>query len=258
MFLALIIFVICGKLCHGDKMNNEIIFLKEVDSTNTYAAFLCRDLPAPPTAVVAESQTKGSGRMGRSFFSPENTGIYMTYILNTENVKTLNLITSAAGLAVAKALEETGVCTKIKWPNDIIISSKKVCGILTKLITENGKIKYALIGIGINVLNEKCDFPEELQNVATSLKIETGKAFDKNTLIKKVIKNLDLIFKDKTISEEEIVAEVKQRSEMLGKKVFVKSENREFFAVDISPDGGLVVLEDGAEKVIHSGEVELI
>ncbi len=239
-------------------MNKEIIFLKEVDSTNIYAASLCRDLPDPPTAVVAESQTKGSGRMGRSFFSPENSGIYMTYILDTENVKTLNLITSAAGLAVAETLEETGVRTKIKWPNDIIISSKKVCGILTKLITENGKIKYALIGIGINVLNEKNDFPEELRSVATSLKIETGKIFDKNVIIKSVIKNLDSIFKEKKISEEEIVARVKQHSEMLGKKVFVKSENRDFFAVDISPDGGLVVLEDGVEKVIHSGEVELI
>lgn len=238
-------------------MNEKIIFLREVDSTNIYAARLCRDLPAPPTAVVAESQTKGSGRMGRSFFSPENSGIYMTYILNTENVKTLNLITSAAGLAVAKALEETGVCTKIKWPNDIIVSSKKVCGILTKLITENGKIRYALIGIGINVLNEESDFPKELRSVATSLKIETGRAFDKNALIKKVIKNLDLIFKDKIISEEEIVTQVKLRSEMLGKNVFVKSENREFFAVDISPDGGLVVLDNGEKKVIHSGEVEL-
>ncbi len=236
-------------------MEEKIIYLQEVDSTNIFAANLCRSGGKLPSAVVAESQTAGSGRMGRKFFSPHNDGIYMTYILNTENVKTLNLITSSAGLAVAETLEEIcNIKTQIKWPNDIIVSSKKVCGILTKLITENGKIKFALIGIGINALNES--FPDDIKDIATSLKIETGKTFDKRIITELLVEKLDEIFLDKTLSEEEIVQEIKLRSCMLNKKVFVKSENRGYFAVDISSDGGLVVLDGNEEKVIHNGEVE--
>lgn len=237
-------------------MEEKIIYLEEVDSTNIFAANLCSSGGKLPSAVVAESQTTGSGRMGRKFFSPRNDGIYMTYILNTENVEILNLITSSAGLAVAETLE--GICnikTQIKWPNDIIVSSKKVCGILTKLITENGKIKFALIGIGINVLNES--FPDDIKDIATSLKNETGKSYDKKEITEKLVQKLDEIFLDKTLSEEEIVNEIRLRSCMLNKKVFVKSENRGYFAVDISSDGGLVVLDGNEEKVIHNGEVEL-
>ena len=238
-------------------MENKVIYLDEVDSTNIFAAKLCRNNEEIPSAVIAEYQTSGSGRMGRSFHSPKSQGIYMTYILDVKKVKTLNLITSSAGLAVAETLEE--ICslkTKIKWPNDIILSSGKVCGILTKLITENNEIKYALIGIGINVINET--FPGDIKNIATSLKIETGKVFDKKIITEKLIENLNKIFLQKKLTEEEIVKEIKLRSDMLGKKVFVKSENREYFAVDISADGGLVVEDNGVKSVIHNGEVELL
>lgn len=237
-------------------MEDKIIRLEEVDSTNLFAAKLCLDNEEIPIAVIAECQTNGSGRMGRSFHSPQSAGIYMTYILDVKNVKTLNLITSSAGLAVAQTLEE--ICslkTKIKWPNDIILSSKKVCGILTKLITRNGNIDYALIGIGINVLNES--FPDDIKDIATSLKIETGKDYDKNLIVEKLIETLNRFFIRKDLTEEEIVEKIKLRSDMLGKKVFVKSENREYFAVDISPDGGLVVEDNGEKSVIHNGEVEL-
>lgn len=237
-------------------MNDKIIYLDEIDSTNIFAANLCRNSKNIPAAVVAESQTQGSGRMGRKFFSPQKNGIYMTYILDAKNVKTLNLITSAAGLAVAEVLENLcGIKTNIKWPNDILVSSKKVCGILTKLITENGKITYALIGIGINVSNES--FPDEIKDIATSLKIETGNIFNKKEIIEALVEKLNSIFLDKAISEEEIVKKIKSRSCVLNRKVFVKSENKEYFAVDISPDGGLIVRDNGEEKVIHNGEVEL-
>lgn len=239
-------------------MSEKIIFLDEVDSTNIYAASLCLNSEETPLAVVADSQTKGSGRMGRVFYSPEKSGIYMTYILDVRNVETLNLITSSAGLAVAETLEkECGVKGTIKWPNDILLSGKKVCGILTKLITIDGKIKFALIGIGVNVTNKKEDFPEEIKDIATSLIIETGKTFDKKDLTLKIVDSLNEIFLNKKYTEEEILTLLRKRSEMLGKKVFVKSENREFFAVDLSSDGGLIVRDGDETKVIHSGEVEL-
>lgn len=239
-------------------MSEKIIFLDEVDSTNLYAAKLCLNAEEIPLAVVADFQTKGSGRMGRNFHSPKNSGIYMTYILDAEKFETLNLITSAAGLAVAEALEkECGIKDTIKWPNDVLISGKKVCGILTKLITINGKIKFALIGIGVNVTNKREDFPDDIQNIATSLRIETGKDFDKKDLTLKIIEKLNEIFIYKKYTENEILSFLRKRSEMLGKKVFVKSENREFFALDLSSDGGLVVRDGEETKVIHSGEVEL-
>lgn len=238
-------------------MNDKIIYLDEVDSTNTYAAELCKNHEELPLAVVADFQTSGSGRMGRSFHSPKDTGIYMTYILNTENVETLNLITTSAGLAVAEVLEKyCSANPAIKWPNDILLSSGKVCGILTRLVTEEGKIKFALIGIGINVSGKKDDFPEEIKHIATTLEGETERVFDKKILTEKVIENLNEILINKKYTEKEIVEKVKKRSAMLGKNVFVKSENREFFALDISPDGGLVVRDGEEIKVIHSGEVE--
>lgn len=238
-------------------MSEKIIYLNEIDSTNVYADRLCRNGGEIPLAVVADFQTKGSGRMGRSFHSPKGTGIYMTYILDTENVETLNLITTSAGLAVAEVLEEyCSLVYSIKWPNDILLSSGKVCGILTRLITEEGKIKFALIGIGINVSGKKEDFPEEIKDIATTLEEETETIFDKNFLTEKIIENLDEIFINKKYTEKQIVENVKKRSAMLGKNVFVKSENREFFSVDISSDGGLVVRDGEETKVIHSGEVE--
>ncbi len=238
-------------------MSDKIIYLNEIDSTNVYADRLCRNGGEIPLAVVADFQTKGSGRMGRSFHSPKGTGIYMTYILDTENVETLNLITTAAGLAVAEVLEEyCSIVSSIKWPNDILLSSGKVCGILTRLITEEGKIKFALIGIGINVSGKKEDFPEEIKDIATTLEEETETIFDKNFLTKKIIENLNEIFINKKYTEKQIVENVKKHSAMLGKNVFVKSEDREFFAVDISSDGGLVVRDGEETKVIHSGEVE--
>lgn len=239
-------------------MSDKIIYLDEVTSTNIFAANLCKHSEEIPLAVAADFQTEGSGRMGRKFHSPKGHGIYMTYILSTENARTLNLITSAAGLAVAEVLEkECGIETEIKWPNDILLSDKKVCGILTKLITENNRIKFALVGIGVNVSNEEKDFPEEIKDIATSLRIETGKAFDRKILTEKIVNNLNEVFLQKKYTEKEIVEKLKKRSKLLGKKVFVKSENREFFATDLSPDGGLVVLDGDEEKVIHSGEVEL-
>lgn len=239
-------------------MERKIIYLDEVDSTNLYAAELVKNRKENVCAVVASSQTKGSGRMGRVFHSPENVGLYMTYILSCENVKTLNLITSVAGLAVSRVIEkECGVFPQIKWPNDLMLSSKKVCGILTKLITENGKINFALIGIGINVLNDEKDFPDDIKNIATSLKIESGKIFDRKMLAEKIVASLDEAFIMKKLSEHEAVEELKKRSCVLNKKVFIKSEMCEYFAVDISPDGGLVVEDNGERKVIHSGEVEI-
>lgn len=238
-------------------MNDKIIYLDEVDSSNLYADKLCRNGGEIPRAVVASFQTNGSGRMGRSFYSPKDAGIYMTYILDTENVKTLNLLTTAAGLAVAEVLEENCVSSvEIKWPNDILLSSGKVCGILTRLVTIDGKIKYALVGIGVNVRGKKDDFSPDIKHIATTLEEETGKLFDKNILTEKIIEKLDEIFISQKYTEERIVSEVKKRSAMLGKNVFVKSENREFLAVDISSDGGLVVSENNGTKVIHSGEVE--
>ena len=236
----------------------SVYYLNEADSTNTYCKALAKDGAPEGTTVIAKHQTGGRGRMGRSFHSPDGAGIYMTYILNTENVCTLNLITTSAGLAVAQVIEENcALSPVIKWPNDILLSTGKVCGILTRLITEGGKIKFALIGIGINVSGKKELFPEEIRSVATTLEEETARVFDKNFLLNKIIEKLNEIFIEQKYTEKEIVEEVKKRSAMLGKKVFVKSENREFTALDLSPDGGLVVRDADEIKVIHSGEVEL-
>ena len=235
-----------------------IIYKGETDSTNLDAARLAEEL-SHGDVIVADAQTAGRGRRGRTWVSRKGENLYFSMLLKPDFApEKASMLTLVMALAVAQGMETVYACRpQIKWPNDLMLSSKKVCGILTKLITENGKINFALIGIGINVLNDEKDFPDDIKNIATSLKIESGKIFDRKMLAEKIVASLDEAFIMKKFSEHEAVEELKKRSCVLNKKVFIKSEMCEYFAVDISPDGGLVVEDNGERKVIHSGEIEL-
>ncbi len=164
-------------------IGTETIRFEETDSTNLQAKRLAEEGADDGTLVVAECQTAGRGRLGRSFSSPHGEGIFMTVILRpkvpADQVSCLTLI---AALAVQHGITEiTGIDCTIKWPNDIVVNGKKVCGILTEMSLEERSIDYVVIGIGINCGNKA--FSAELKDIATSLYLETGQQVDHEELI---------------------------------------------------------------------------
>ena len=179
-----------GKQLHSTKWcGKKRYHFAVIDSTNKKAKELAETGCEHGTLVTAESQEAGIGRRGRSWSSEEGTGIYMSLVLRPE-IKTecASSITLVAAISVARAIinlfkesSQEAVFPQIKWPNDIVLNKKKVCGILTELSLDGTKIDYIVIGIGINVSNQS--FPEELQSIASSILLETQEELDKELLI---------------------------------------------------------------------------
>ena len=241
-----------------------LVALEEVDSTNTEAQRLILEGAEDGLVVVADHQTKGAGRMGRPFLSPAGVGIYLSMVVEPHcTLEALNLLTSYAGLAVCLAIEEhTDLRPAIKWPNDVILEEKKVCGILTKLVSdgENNRISHAIIGIGINVGQE--EFPPELRDKAISLRQAGGEGFCRPRLAATLIQVLDRIFFEEKwlqTTPPEALEQLKERSCTLGREVLVITprEERRGKAVDLDCWGGLVVDFPQGRETVTFGEVSV-
>ncbi|WIH87895.1 biotin--[acetyl-CoA-carboxylase] ligase [Brachyspira pilosicoli] len=251
-------------LKYADKFN--FIIHKTVASTNITARELAINGAESGTVVIAEEQTSGYGRNGKSFFSPYGTGIYMSIILNLKKEKKIfnsSFITTAAAMAVSKSIEEiSNENTQIKWVNDVFINGKKVCGILTEgaFSFEDGKLDYAVIGIGVNVNFPKDGFPKELNNIAASINSKNNansntKSDIRNILVAKILENLyDYYFNDVNFYEE-----YKKRSFLIGKKVSININNKEHIVkvLDIDKTFALVAeFQDGKIDKIVSGSIK--
>ena len=161
-------------LMHTEWVAKEVLYFDTIDSTNIKAQELAEKGYPSGTLVVADKQESGKGRRGRSWVSPSGTGIFMTLMIKPDiNPNNASMLTLVAALAVAKAITSvTGEEALIKWPNDIVVNGKKVCGILTEMNAQFDYINHIVVGIGINVHNES--FPEEISQMASSLMIEAG------------------------------------------------------------------------------------
>jgi len=237
-------------------------YLEETDSTNRYLKELAQNGAKEGTVVIAKRQSAGRGRLGRSFFSPEEKGIYMSILLQPDiSLERAVLITSMAAVAVARAIENyCGVTAKIKWVNDIFLNNKKTCGILTEagIDAETGKLEYAVLGIGVNV--GKMDFPEELKNIATSVSNECGFIASKEVLIDKILEELEYWYP--SLADGSFLEESKKRSIVLENDILVIDETAPggsypAKAVDINELGNLVIERDGIVQVLNSGEVSI-
>ena len=242
-----------------------VICYEETDSTNTRGMQLALEGAPTGTVVLADRQTHGNGRLGRSFASPAGQGVYLSYLLRPDfDPAALSLLTSCAGLAVCQVLEQHGLAPAIKWPNDIILDRRKVCGILTKLTSdaESGTINGAVIGIGVNVTQQPQDFPEELRDKAISVR-EAGAAVPRAAIAAGIITRLDDLFlRQHILSQpaENLIGELTRRSCTIGRRVEVISPNGQYeaLAVAIAPDAGLIVeLPDGSRRTVSSGEVSV-
>lgn len=172
-------------------LGQNLLYQDEVDSTNTWAKRAGEDGAPSGTVTVADVQTKGKGRRGKSWVTPRGTTIAMSLLLRPEfGPEQASMLTIVAGLSVAQAIAgETGLEAQIKWPNDVVVAGKKVCGILTEMSAQMGYIEYVVTGIGINV-NTK-EFAEEIKDVATSLFLESGRMYSRAALIAGVLKRFE-------------------------------------------------------------------
>jgi BirA family biotin operon repressor/biotin-[acetyl-CoA-carboxylase] ligase len=232
-----------------------------VTSTNTIAKELAGQGAKEGTVIVAREQTSGRGRMGRSFYSPDSTGIYFSIILRPKlSLEDSLLITTAAAVAVAKAIERnSGKEAKIKWVNDIFVEGKKVCGILTEasLNFENGSLEYAVVGIGINIMTQS--FPDELQTVAGS--VFTDKPEDTpvtSLLVAEILNNIADSMD--SLTDKSYLEDYKSRSFLIGQDILVLrgSTSLPARAVDLDDKARLVVeYEDHTMEALTSGEVSV-
>ncbi|MGE4385674.1 MAG: biotin--[acetyl-CoA-carboxylase] ligase [Endomicrobiaceae bacterium] len=247
------------KFLYKKNVNYPILILKLIDSTNTYAKKIILDGAKHGTIVIANEQTAGRGRFGRNFFSPADTGIYLSIVLRPQKkASDTSLITIAAAVAVCDAIKNlTDYEPKIKWVNDIFINGKKICGILTEAVSdfESGIVENVITGIGINIKTEEKNFPEELKSIAGSL-------FPKNICRNKFIAELLNIFFElyENLSNKELIQKYKNFSLVLNKEItyFKDTIKESGKVIDINNNGNLVVKDHaGKIKTIASGEVTL-
>ena len=245
---------------HTKWAGKTVHFAREIDSTNLWIKRLAKEGASEGTLALAEFQSAGRGRLGRSWEVPEGTSVMMSILLRPkfepQYAPTLTLV---MGMAVAKAVKNLGFDVSIKWPNDVVVSHKKICGILTEMGVRDGKIDYAVIGVGINV-NIK-EFPEEMADKATSLYLESGREFDRSQIPGLVMEAFEEYYEkfaatcDLSGLKEEyesILANYNQPVRVLAKEPY------EGVARGIT-DGGELLVEktDGTIIAVSAGEVSV-
>lgn len=249
-------------LMYTDWVAKEVLYFDTIDSTNTKAQELAEKGYPSGTLVVADKQESGKGRRGRSWVSPSGTGIFMTLMIKPDiNPNNASMLTLVAALAVAKAITSvTGEEALIKWPNDIVINGKKVCGILTEMNAQFDYINHIVVGIGINVHNES--FPEEISQMASSLMIEAGgKRFHRAQIIAETMSYFEQYY-DTFLKTQDLSALVREYDELLvnrNKSVRVLDPKEPFDgkAMGITPKGELIVDTWESRKLVSSGEVSV-
>ncbi len=230
------------------------VFYKEItDSTNLDAK---HGGDAPDKSIfLADMQTNGRGRLGREWSSPDGCGIWMSILLKPqEDIEDISILTLIAGLAVSRVIDNT----VIKWPNDVLISEKKVAGILTEATFGGGKIDRVIVGIGINVANS--DFPNELQDKATSIYIETGKILNREELINGITKEFFLMY-DIFLRDGFCIfkREYQDKCATIGREIcLINGENKRIAkAIGITDKGELIIKSNEKEEIINSCEVSV-
>ncbi|RIW33126.1 biotin--[acetyl-CoA-carboxylase] ligase [Bacillus salacetis] len=244
-------------------IGKAIHYIESVPSTQKIAHTLAQEGAEEGTAVIADEQTEGRGRLLRSWHSPRGTGIWMSIILKPQlPPQRAPQFTLIAAVAVVQAIEEVcGLSPEIKWPNDILLNGRKVTGILTELQAEADKINSIIIGIGMNVNQKAEDFPKELQSIATSLALEKEEKISRVQLIQKVMEKLEMyydLYMEKGFTPIKLLWESYAVS--IGRHITARTITGSIHgkALGINEDGVLRI-EDGAGTIheVYSADIEL-
>lgn len=244
-------------------IGNNLHIYKEVTSTNDVAKKFVDDDAPEGTVILAEQQTAGRSRKRTDWASPEG-GIYMTIILKPEiTLLEASKLTIVTGVALAKTLHDKfNIDAGIKWPNDILIGSKKICGILTEAVTDFDKIKAVLIGVGIDLNIDYEDIPDYLKDMVTSVKEETDEEHKRTEILKVFFKVFEEFYDEfKKGNFKYIISEWRRLSSTTGNRVKVYKDGKalEADAVGIDTQGALIVeLDDGNLERITSGECKIL
>jgi BirA family biotin operon repressor/biotin-[acetyl-CoA-carboxylase] ligase len=226
-------------------IGREIQYYKTIDSTNNFAKINANSLK-DGTVIISEEQTVGRGRLGRNWVSPLYKGVWMSIILKPDiNPMYVSKITQVVAAAVNRAFFNLGIDNKIKWPNDIIVNNKKVCGILTEMNAEINKVNYVVVGIGINVNLDNEDIPEDLKIKASSLKIENGKELNRKEVVAEILNNLEPLYED-FIDYNDLKKSIeicRENSILIGREVRIIDRNEEYlaYACGLSDEGFLII-----------------
>ena len=241
-------------------LGRKLYLYERLDSTNDTAQQLAVEGAPEGTLVVAGEQSRGRGRSGRTWFSEGRCGLYLSLILRPPiKPQVAPLLSLATAVAVHRSIEEVcGLVADIKWPNDILIRQKKCSGILLELYSDSDEIKYLILGIGVNINNER--FPSELEGLATSLFLETGRHFSRAEVLLAIVEHFEPVYERFLASGgREIVQAWKTHSTFAdGKRVFVELGDKAIMGTTkgVSAKGGLqVLLENGQIEELISGDI---
>lgn len=240
---------------------DRIHFFDCVESTNTLAKEMANSGAPHGTVLIADRQTAGRGRLGRSFLSPGGMGIYMSVILRYDCQATeLMHLTCACGVHLCNAVESVlQVRPDIKWINDLVYHKKKLAGILTELVFTGNQI-CAIVGIGLNCSQKPEDFDPQIRNIATSARMITGQQPNRGQLIAQMLRELHAMDLRLLTHKHALMAQYREDCITLGQSISILQNEavRHGTAMDILPDGALLVrFDDGSESAVNSGEVSI-
>ena len=238
----------------------EMFFFDEIDSTNTFAKRLAIEGKPEGTLVLAEYQSNGRGRIERTWISSKKKNLLFTFILRPQfSGDTIGLLQLMFAVAMCETLRTFDIFATTKWPNDILLNGKKICGMLLESSFGGENVEYILVGIGLNIQQE--NFPGEIQSVASSLLIETKQHFDRWEILKTFLSISEKHYLNFShITAEKIIEQWKSFSAMLSKNVQIAHNGNIFWgkAIDISPRGELVVAIDSAIQYFSSADVSIL
>ncbi|MBE6582983.1 MAG: biotin--[acetyl-CoA-carboxylase] ligase [Ruminococcaceae bacterium] len=232
-----------------------IVYFESLPSTNAFLKEEAKKGAPNYYTVIADRQTSGRGRMGRSFYS-DNGGLYMSFLIRNVDDVDVTRITAAAGVSVAEAIKKIySVSCGIKWVNDLIYNGKKVCGILAEgVISDNGKIEGVVVGIGVNIAPPIDGFNDEIKEIAGAISDHYSDA-ERNDLAKAILEYFDI-----NITYPDLIDKYRALSTVIGKDVRVITPNGSYDAraIGIDDEFGLTVItDDQKEKTLRSGEISI-
>lgn len=242
---------------------DQLTFLRETDSTNDQLKALARQGAPQGTVLIADRQTGGHGRLGRSFHSPEGVGIYMSILLRPQcSPQELMHLTCATAVAMCDAVEAAcGFRPGIKWTNDLVSGKRKLGGILTELgLSPKAMVEYAIIGIGINCCQQPSDFPEEIRGIAGSLAMVSGQETDRSRVAAAMLDALHQMNESLLTGKEETLRRYRQDCITIGQDIsLVRGDQvRHGKAIGVDDTGALVTqFPDGTVEALNSGEVSV-
>jgi BirA family biotin operon repressor/biotin-[acetyl-CoA-carboxylase] ligase len=242
-------------------VGKKIFVFDSIDSTNACARALGDAGTAEGTVVIADFQTNGRGRLGRSWQAEPNSSLLFSVLLRPPiSIETSGLLTLYASVAIARATERTiGQPVECKWPNDLLLGGKKFCGILLENSFQQGGLSYAVVGAGVNVSQQSV--PPELSERATSLAIATGKMIDRKLLFHSILSEMDALYQQARKGDfAYITSEWTRRCSIFGKSVTVQQHDRIISgtALRLNEDAGLVIRTQEGPETVYAGDVTLV